>query len=119
MIGTGPGHLKTRDPPCADRGYLSNCLMSVRPYLQTRTGTPGGRGGPPGADFLFVDRVEFVKLTKEYDVVNLGPGFPDFSPPDFAIQAFQQATSGNFMLNQYTRAFVSFLPLLKVLGNRH
>ncbi|CAO2598082.1 Kynurenine--oxoglutarate transaminase 1 [Lemmus lemmus] len=50
--------------------------------------------------------VEFVRLAKEYDVVNLGQGFPDFSPPDFAVQAFQQATSGDFLLNQYTMAFV-------------
>uniref|UniRef100_A2AQY8 Kynurenine--oxoglutarate transaminase 1 n=1 Tax=Mus musculus TaxID=10090 RepID=A2AQY8_MOUSE len=50
--------------------------------------------------------VEFTRLSKEYDVVNLGQGFPDFSPPDFAVQAFQQATTGNFMLNQYTSAFV-------------
>lgn len=50
-------------------------------------------------------------------MVNLGQGFPDFSPPDFAVQAFQRATSENFMLNQYTMAFVSLLPLLKVLGN--
>uniref|UniRef100_UPI0000476876 kynurenine--oxoglutarate transaminase 1 isoform c n=1 Tax=Mus musculus TaxID=10090 RepID=UPI0000476876 len=51
--------------------------------------------------------VEFTRLSKEYDVVNLGQGFPDFSPPDFAVQAFQQATTGNFMLNQYTSAFGS------------
>lgn len=68
---------------------------------------------------LFVARVEFVRLAKEYDVVNLGQGFPDFSPPDFALQAFQQATSGNVMLNQYTMAFVSLLHLPKVLENRH
>lgn len=60
--------------------------------------------------------VEFGKLTKEYDVVNLGQGFPDFSPPDFATQAFQQATSGNFMLNQYTRAF-GYPPLTNVLAS--
>lgn len=71
----------------------------------------------PGSDFPFVARVEIVRLAKEYDVVNLGQGFPDFSPPDFAVQAFQQATSGDFMLNQYTMAFVSLLPLLKVLGH--
>jgi aspartate/methionine/tyrosine aminotransferase len=79
---------------------------------------PLGRTGDlPGSDSLFVARVEFTRLSKEYDVVNLGQGFPDFSPPDFAVQAFQQATTGNFMLNQYTSAFVSLLPLLKVLGH--
>ncbi|XP_068836856.1 kynurenine--oxoglutarate transaminase 1 isoform X2 [Capricornis sumatraensis] len=51
--------------------------------------------------------VEFVKLaSEEADVVNLGQGFPDFSPPEFAVEAFQHATSGDFMLNQYTKAFV-------------
>ena len=52
--------------------------------------------------------MEFVKLaSEEADVVNLGQGFPDFSPPEFAVEAFQHAVSGDFMLNQYTRAFVS------------
>ncbi|XP_029392437.1 kynurenine--oxoglutarate transaminase 1 isoform X3 [Mus pahari] len=60
--------------------------------------------------------VEFVRLSKEYDVVNLGQGFPDFSPPDFAVQALQQATTGNFMLNQYTMAF-GYPPLTKILAS--
>ncbi|XP_061289761.1 kynurenine--oxoglutarate transaminase 1 isoform X4 [Bos javanicus] len=50
--------------------------------------------------------VEFVQLaSEEVDVVNLGQGFPDFSPPEFAVEAFQHAVSGDFMLNQYTKAF--------------
>ncbi|XP_042130906.1 kynurenine--oxoglutarate transaminase 1 isoform X1 [Peromyscus maniculatus bairdii] len=60
--------------------------------------------------------VEFVELAKKYDVVNLGQGFPDFSPPDFAVQAFQQAVSGDFMLNQYTKAF-GYPPLTKILAS--
>lgn len=60
--------------------------------------------------------VVFTRLAKEYDVVNLGQGFPDFSPPDFALQAFQQATSGDIMLNQYTRAF-GYPPLTKILAS--
>ncbi|XP_055455759.1 kynurenine--oxoglutarate transaminase 1 isoform X2 [Psammomys obesus] len=60
--------------------------------------------------------VEFIKLSSEYDAVNLGQGFPDFSPPDFAVQAFQQATSGDFMLNQYTMAF-GYPPLTKILAS--
>ncbi|XP_073909162.1 kynurenine--oxoglutarate transaminase 1 isoform X3 [Castor canadensis] len=60
--------------------------------------------------------VEFVKLSKEYDTVNLGQGFPDFSPPDFAVEAFQKATSGDFMLNQYTLAF-GYPPLTKILAS--
>ncbi|XP_049751555.1 kynurenine--oxoglutarate transaminase 1 isoform X2 [Elephas maximus indicus] len=59
--------------------------------------------------------VEFVKLTNENETVNLGQGFPDFAPPDFATEAFQHAVSGNFMLNQYTTAF-GYPPLTKVLA---
>ncbi|KAM9206298.1 kynurenine--oxoglutarate transaminase 1 isoform 6-T10 [Dugong dugon] len=50
--------------------------------------------------------VEFIKLTSENETVNLGQGFPDFAPPDFAMEAFQHAVSGDVMLNQYTKAFV-------------
>ncbi|KAM5298535.1 kynurenine--oxoglutarate transaminase 1 [Ctenodactylus gundi] len=60
--------------------------------------------------------VEYVKLANEYDTVNLGQGFPNFPPPDFAVEAFQQAVSGDFMLNQYTRAF-GYPPLVKVLAS--
>ncbi|XP_047380441.1 kynurenine--oxoglutarate transaminase 1 isoform X3 [Sciurus carolinensis] len=60
--------------------------------------------------------VEFTKLVREYDVVNLGQGFPNFPPPDFAVEAFQQATSGDFMLNQYTMAF-GYPPLTKILAS--
>lgn len=61
--------------------------------------------------------VEFVKLaSEEADVVNLGQGFPDFSPPEFAVEAFQHAVSGDFMLNQYTKAF-GYPPLTKILAS--
>ncbi|XP_073872422.1 kynurenine--oxoglutarate transaminase 1 isoform X4 [Macaca fascicularis] len=60
--------------------------------------------------------VEFVKLASEHDVVNLGQGFPDFPPPGFAVEAFQHAVSGDFMLNQYTKAF-GYPPLTKVLAS--
>ncbi|XP_014375778.1 kynurenine--oxoglutarate transaminase 1 isoform X1 [Alligator sinensis] len=50
--------------------------------------------------------VEFVKLAATYPTVNLGQGFPDFSPPDFVKEAFVKAVSGeNAMLHQYTRVF--------------
>lgn len=52
-------------------------------------------------------RVEMAQLTSQYEAVNLGQGFPDFPPPDFAVEAFRQAVTGDFMLNQYTRGFVS------------
>ncbi|XP_035115696.1 kynurenine--oxoglutarate transaminase 1 isoform X4 [Callithrix jacchus] len=60
--------------------------------------------------------VEFVKLASDHDVVNLGQGFPDFPPPDFAMKAFQHAVSGDFMLNQYTKAF-GYPPLTKILAS--
>lgn len=51
--------------------------------------------------------MEFTELASKNDVVNLGQGFPDLPPPDFVSEAFQHAVSGDFMLNQYTKAFVS------------
>ncbi|XP_025768781.1 kynurenine--oxoglutarate transaminase 1 [Puma concolor] len=60
--------------------------------------------------------VEFVKMASECDAVNLGQGFPDFPPPDFAVEAFQHALSSDFMLNQYTRAF-GYPPLTKILAS--
>ncbi|KAB0407087.1 hypothetical protein E2I00_004243 [Balaenoptera physalus] len=71
------------------------------------------RGKKSGASLA---RVEFVKLASEADVVNLGQGFPDFPPPDFAVEAFQHAVSGDFMLNQYTKAF-GYPPLTKILAS--
>ncbi|XP_005992157.1 kynurenine--oxoglutarate transaminase 1 isoform X1 [Latimeria chalumnae] len=60
--------------------------------------------------------VEFTKMATEYKTVNLGQGFPDFSPPDFAKEAFVKAIAGeNFMLNQYTRAF-GHPPLVNILA---
>ncbi|XP_058380218.1 kynurenine--oxoglutarate transaminase 1 isoform X1 [Diceros bicornis minor] len=60
--------------------------------------------------------VEFTRQASDYDAVNLGQGFPDFPPPAFAVEAFQHAVSGDFMLNQYTQAF-GYPPLTKVLAS--
>ncbi|XP_053416287.1 kynurenine--oxoglutarate transaminase 1 isoform X1 [Nycticebus coucang] len=60
--------------------------------------------------------VEFVKLSSEPGVVNLGQGFPDFAPPDFALEAFRRAVSGDFMLNQYTKPF-GYPPLKEILAS--
>jgi aspartate/methionine/tyrosine aminotransferase len=38
-------------------------------------------------------------LALQYGAVNLGPGFPDFAPPDFVLEAAQTAFSSN--LHQY------------------
>ena len=56
-------------------------------------------------------RVEFTQLAADYKAVNLGQGFPDFSPPKFLQDAFCKAVSGGPQMHQYTRAFVS--------GNTH
>ncbi|CAL8278652.1 unnamed protein product [Merluccius merluccius] len=49
--------------------------------------------------------IEFTQLAADYDVVNLGQGFPDFAPPKFIQDAFGKAVSGGCLMHQYTRAF--------------
>lgn len=49
--------------------------------------------------------VEFTQLAAEYKVVNLGQGFPDFSPPSFLLESLCNAVKGGFSMHQYTRAF--------------
>ncbi|MEQ2253829.1 hypothetical protein ILYODFUR_036539 [Ilyodon furcidens] len=49
--------------------------------------------------------VEFTQLAADYKAVNLGQGFPDFSPPRFVQDAFCKAVSGGPQMHQYTRAF--------------
>lgn len=49
--------------------------------------------------------VEFTQLAADYKAVNLGQGFPDFSPPKFVQEAFCAAVMGGPPMHQYTRAF--------------
>ncbi|XP_074473851.1 kynurenine--oxoglutarate transaminase 1-like isoform X1 [Sebastes fasciatus] len=59
--------------------------------------------------------VEFTQLAADYKAVNLGQGFPDFSPPKFVREAFCEAVSGGHQMHQYTRAF-GHLPLVTSLA---
>lgn len=60
--------------------------------------------------------VELVSLAAQYQTVNLGQGFPDFSPPTALKEAFVRAISEeDSSLNQYTRAF-GHPPLVKILA---
>lgn len=58
------------------------------------------------SDLISVTRVEFSQLAADYKTVNLGQGFPDFSPPKFVQDAFCKAICGGPAMHQYTRAFV-------------
>ncbi|XP_070845057.1 kynurenine--oxoglutarate transaminase 1-like [Chaetodon trifascialis] len=59
--------------------------------------------------------VEFTQLAADYKAVNLGQGFPDFSPPKFVQEAFCNALNGGPLMHQYTRAF-GHPPLVKSLA---
>lgn len=37
---------------------------------------------------------KFTRLAKEHNAVNLGQGFPDFPPPQFVLDALQEAVTG-------------------------
>lgn len=66
----------------------------------------------PVSDLMYItNRVEFTQLAADYKNVNLGQGFPDFSPPKFVQDAFCKAVTGGPAMHQYTRGFVS--------GNTH
>ncbi|KAL7838339.1 hypothetical protein AOLI_G00267430 [Acnodon oligacanthus] len=59
--------------------------------------------------------VEFTRLAADYNVVNMGQGFPDFSPPSFIKEAFCSAITGGASMHQYTRGF-GHPALVKILA---
>lgn len=80
-------------PRTTQRPLMSQTVMSRRIHSRRTDG---------------VDKnvwVEFTQLAADYKVVNLGQGFPDFSPPKFVQDAFCKAVSEGPAMQQYTRAF--------------
>ncbi|XP_028664863.1 kynurenine--oxoglutarate transaminase 1 isoform X2 [Erpetoichthys calabaricus] len=60
--------------------------------------------------------LEFTEMAAKYKSVDLGQGFPNFSPPDFVRQAFSDVVSGeDCLMHQYTRAF-GHPTLVKILA---
>ena len=60
---------------------------------------------------------EFSPLANEHKAVNLGQGFPDWSPPDFCVEALQASvTTRN--ANQYARSY-AHMPLAQVLAKEY
>nr|XP_046146268.1 kynurenine--oxoglutarate transaminase 1 isoform X3 [Oncorhynchus gorbuscha] len=59
--------------------------------------------------------VEFTQLAADYKVVNLGQGFPDFSPPSYIQEALCKAVNGGCSMHQYTHAF-GHPPLVSILA---
>lgn len=52
-------------------------------------------------------RVEYIQLALEHKPLNLGQGFPDYSPPSYVTEALSEVARGeNCLIHQYTRGFV-------------
>jgi kynurenine--oxoglutarate transaminase/cysteine-S-conjugate beta-lyase/glutamine--phenylpyruvate transaminase len=60
---------------------------------------------------------EFGALALETGATNLGQGFPDWQPPEFVVQAAQDALRGGGV-HQYTRS-AGHPPLVEVLARRY
>ncbi|XP_037559314.1 kynurenine aminotransferase-like isoform X1 [Dermacentor silvarum] len=61
--------------------------------------------------------IQFAPPGEQSDVVNLAHGFPDYPPPDFLLDALQDAITCN-SLHQYTRGY-GHPPLVNVLSQMY
>jgi len=61
---------------------------------------------------------EFSPLAKESGAINLGQGFPDWSPPSFVRDAMVTAVNGSAMNSQYCRS-QGHLPLVQALAKHY
>jgi len=63
---------------------------------------------------------EFSPLASQYNSVNLGQGFPDWDPPNFAIESMKMAIDPKYNrhANQYARS-AAHLPLANILAEEY
>lgn len=93
------GHLKCfLDDDVNSTSWIDNKSNKEQPILDIGQAIQrlGGLQQPPTV------WTEFSRLSQEYDVVNLGQGFPDWQPPQFAIEALTDAATTDH--HQYTRS---------------
>lgn len=52
-------------------------------------------------------RNAYIQLALDYRPISLGPGYPDYGPPDFVLNALSEVVHDeNLMVHQYTRGYV-------------
>lgn len=105
----------------------NNRHVSDHDDAKNEESTPSGENHAVGEAMLRLGTMtgptvwsEFGRLSQEYDVANLGQGFPDWLPPDFAVEALVSATidSTKQSPHQYTRT-AGHPNLVKQLARRY
>lgn len=98
-----------------------NTVSTTRTFLSALLSSPNnvgeatGRLGPMQGPTVWS---EFGRLAEEYGVeANLGQGFPDWSPPQFAVDSLVEATKSS-QIHQYTRP-AGHPKLVKELAKRY
>jgi len=97
--------LATDHAPCFDNGFCINAASDGITAAETDSNDAAGEaiqrlGGMTGPTVWS----EFGRLAQENDVANLGQGFPDWLPPDFAVESLVSATIDSTKSpHQYTR----------------